>query len=597
MGYTVINRGCLFITVAVLLGFVPRAHAGQTPRRPNVILIITDDMGHGDLGVHGNPIIKTPHLDRFAKQSVRMQRFFVSPVCSPTRSSLLTGRYNYRTGVVDTFIGRSMMHPDEVTLAELLAAIGYRTGIFGKWHLGDNYPLRAMDQGFHEALVLKGGGIGQPSDPPGGESYFDPVLQHNGKQVRKKGYCSDVFTDAAMDFIAKNRDGPFFCYLAFNAPHTPLQIPERYHQMYAKVNLAHDQFPKIGQPLVGKVNFDDTAKVYGMVTNIDDNLGRLFAKLEELNLAENTIVIFLTDNGPQQVRYNSGMRMRKGSVHEGGVRVPFFVRWPAQLPKDRDVDRIAAHIDIVPTLRAACGVPQHPVSQLLLDKDLAKHRVDGVNLLPLWKGQEIAWPDRTLYVQWHRGDVPQLHRACAARSQKWRLVQPEGAGEKPLPAKFRFQLYDMDKDPYEQHDVADQHSDVVASMKAGYETWFKDVSSTRGYDPPRIHVGSDKEPVSVLTRQDWRGPKAGWGPKSVGHWEIEVARAGKYEIKTIAPAGTSKGIATLIHEIRTVSVPVMDGESKMIDVQLPAGPLRLEITIRDGADELGPRFVELRRTD
>src|SRR5262245_42451309 len=474
---------CQVAALAAIL--VPHIAVAGAPRRPNVVLIIADDMGHGDLGVHGNPIIKTPNLDRFAKQSVRMQRFFVSPVCSPTRSSLLTGRYNYRTGVVDTFIGRSMMYPDEVTLAELLAAVGYRTGIFGKWHLGDNYPLRAMDQGFHEALVLKGGGIGQPSDPPtpptppsqGGDKggYFDPVLQHNGKQVRKKGYCSDVFTDAAMDFIAKNRDGPFFCYLAFNAPHAPLQLPERYHQMYAKVNLAHDQFPKFGQPLVGKSSLDDTAKVYGMVTNIDDNLGRLFAKLEELNLAENTIVIFLTDNGPQQVRYNSGMRMRKGSVHEGGVRVPFFVRWPAQLPKDRDVDRIAAHIDVVPTLAAACGFTL-----------AEKHRVDGTNLLPLWKGQEIAWPDRTLYVQWHRGDVPQLHRACAARSQKWRLVQPEGAGEKPLPDKVRFKLYDMESDPFEQHDVADQHPEILARMKAGYEAWFRDVSSTRGYDPPRI---------------------------------------------------------------------------------------------------------------
>lgn len=571
------------VACATFVNAAAGAHAG-TPGRPNVVLIMADDMGHGDLGFHGNPIVKTPNLDRFAKESVRMKHFFVCPVCSPTRSSLLTGRYNYRTGVVDTFIGRSMMYPDEVTLAELLAALGYRTGIFGKWHLGDNYPLRAVDQGFQEALVHKGGGIGQPSDPPGGESYFDPVLQHNGKQVKKKGYCSDVFTDAAIDFIGRNRDGPFFCYLAYNAPHTPLQVPGRYHQMYAKLNLGHDQFPKIGQPLVGKSNLDDTAKVYGMVTNIDDNLGRLFAKLEELNLAENTILIFLTDNGPQQVRYNSGMLMRKGSVHEGGVRVPFFVRWPAQLPKGRDVDRIAAHIDVVPTLAAACGAA--------LAKD---HRVDGKNLLPLWKGQEIAWPDRTLYTQWHRGEVPQMHRACAARSQKWRLVQPEGVAEKPLPAKLRFKLYDMEKDPFEQRDVADQHPEIVAKMKQGYEAWFKDVSSTRGYDPPRIHIGSDKEPVTVLTRQDWRGPKAGWGPKSVGHWDVEVAKAGKFEIDITAPAGTSKGVARLIHENLTVSAPVVDGKSRMFDVSLPAGPMRLQIMIRNGTDEIGARFVEVRR--
>src|SRR5947208_2923223 len=210
-------RTWLAIAVA-MLGHAPAwTQTPPTPRRPNIVLIMADDMGHGDLGVHGNPIIRTPYLDRLAKQSVRFKNFYVSPVCSPTRASLLTGRYNYRTGVVDTFLGRSLMHPDEVTLAELLAAAGYRTGIFGKWHLGDNFPLRAMDQGFRETLVVKGGGIGQPSDPPGGSSYFDPVLQRNGKQVQKKGYCSDVFTDAAIDFIAKNKDGPFFVYLAFNA--------------------------------------------------------------------------------------------------------------------------------------------------------------------------------------------------------------------------------------------------------------------------------------------------------------------------------------------------------------------------------------------
>src|SRR5262245_31709342 len=192
-------RRCFF-PIFLTLVIVPKSFASQaaSPSRPNVILIIADDMGHGDLGVHGNPKIKTPNLDKLARQSTRFENFYVSPVCAPTRASLLTGRYNYRTGVVDTYLGRAMMHTDEVTLAEMLSSAGYRTGIFGKWHLGDNYPLRAIDQGFHEALVHKGGGIGQPSDPPGGNSYFDPFLEHNGKTVKTKGYCSDVFTDAAM---------------------------------------------------------------------------------------------------------------------------------------------------------------------------------------------------------------------------------------------------------------------------------------------------------------------------------------------------------------------------------------------------------------
>src|SRR5215475_15299228 len=192
---------CILALIVAPLAFAQPAKS----KKPNVLVIITDDQGHGDLGIHGNPVIKTPNIDKFAKQSVRMRNFHVAPVCSPTRSSLMTGRYNYRTGVVDTFQGRSMMHTDEVTLAEILRALGYRTGIFGKWHLGDCYPLRAMDQGFSESLILKGGGIGQPSDPPGGESYFNPILQHNGKAVKKDGYISDIITDAALDFIGKNK--------------------------------------------------------------------------------------------------------------------------------------------------------------------------------------------------------------------------------------------------------------------------------------------------------------------------------------------------------------------------------------------------------
>ena len=317
-------------TRLVLLGLLTacftagQGRAGEEPRRPNVLLVITDDQGYGDLGLHGNPKIRTPHLDGLARQGIEMEHFHVCPVCSPTRASLLTGRCNYRTGVVDTFLGRSLMHPEEVTLAEMLQGAGYRTGIFGKWHLGDNYPLRAIDQGFQEALVLRGGGIGQPSDPPGGDSYFDPVLQHNGKQEKTRGYCSDVFTDAALGFIERNRDRPFFAYLAFNAPHAPLQVPDSYYQLYKKMNLAPGDFPQVGHPLEGKMDPEQTARIYGMVSNIDDNVGRLLAKLDEWKLADSTLVVFLTDNGPQQPRFNAGLRGLKTSVYDGGIRVPCF---------------------------------------------------------------------------------------------------------------------------------------------------------------------------------------------------------------------------------------------------------------------------------
>ncbi len=220
--------------------------------KPNIILIVTDDQGYGDLACHDNPKILTPHLDAFAKQSMQLRHFYVSPVCSPTRSSLLTGRYNYRTGVVDTFNGRSSMHPDETTIAKILSSNGYRTGIFGKWHLGDNYPLRPQEHGFQECLVLKGGGLGQASDLPGGSSYFDPILLHNGKAEKQTGYVSKVLTDAAIGFVTTASEKPFFAYLAFNCPHTPLEISDEELQVYKEMNLAYDQFPKVGYPQKGK---------------------------------------------------------------------------------------------------------------------------------------------------------------------------------------------------------------------------------------------------------------------------------------------------------------------------------------------------------
>lgn len=556
-------------------------------RRPNVLVILTDDQGYGDLGFHGNPKIRTPNLDRLARESVRATYFYVSPVCAPTRASLMTGRYNYRTGVVDTYLGRALMHPDEVTLAEMFRDAGYRTGIFGKWHLGDNYPLRAMDQGFQESLVLKGGGIGQPSDPPGGESYFDPILQHNGKPAKTKGYCSDVFTDAALEFITENRSRPFLVWLAFNAPHAPLQVPENYYRIYREMNLAPGEFPAVGHPLSAKADPETTAKIYGMVNNIDENVGRLLAKLEGLNLAKNTIVVFLTDNGPQQVRYNSGLLERKGSVHEGGIRVPFFVRWPGRLEPGRTVERIAAHIDLAPTLLEACQLP----------KSGAVH-FDGRSLWPLLKGENVEWPDRTLYFQWHRGDEPELFRACAARSEQFKWVQPLGAGS-PLRTRPAFKLYDMSTDPLELRNIAGEHPDIVERMRRGYEQWFREVSRPRGYAPPRIHLGAPPENPVVLTRQDWRGPRAGWTTNSLGHWEVKVARAGTFQItlqfaapKTEATAHFVLGDAKLEGKLTAEATEINLGK-----VRLVPGDSRLEAWVAAPQETVGVHYVEVKRIE
>lgn len=521
-------------------------------RPPNVLLVLTDDQGYGDIGAHGNPVLRTPNLDRLRGESLWFDRFRVSPVCSPTRACLMTGRYNYRTGVVDTFQGRSMMHPDEVTLAEALSARGYATGIFGKWHLGDNYPLRPQDQGFEEVLVHRGGGIGQPSDPPG-SGYFNPVLQQNGRLAQFEGYCTDVFTDAALRFIETNRNRPFFAYLATNAPHVPLEIADRWVAPY------------LGGGLDERV-----AKVYGMVANADANVGRVLDRLAALGLDNDTVVVFLTDNGPQlpPERYNAGMRGAKGTVYEGGIRVPCFVRWPRGLPAGR-VDGAAAHIDLMPTLLAACGVPAPDGVAF-----------DGRNLLPQLR-REAPWPDRALYFQWHRGDAPELFRNCAAVSGRYKLVEGR-------------ELYDLQTDPAEARDLAGDLPDVLARMREDCAAWFADVGATRGYAPPRIHLGTPHENPVVLTRQDWRGAE-GWRDNNVGWWEVEVARSGEYDVRVIGSPETAATAAHLRVGAVELEGPVSGGRERVFPARLDPGPARLEAWLDTPDGRRGAWNVEVRR--
>ena len=376
---------------AIVLIFAVFTGLSQEKKRPNVILIITDDQGYGDLGITGNDQIKTPVLDKFAKESVRFNNFYVSPVCAPTRSSLMTGRYSLRTGVRDTYNGGAIMAPNEITIAEMLKQGGYQTGIFGKWHLGDNYPSRPNDQGFDESLIHLSGGMGQVGDFTtyfeGDRSYFDPVLWHNGEKEKYSGYCSDIFADNAVQFIEKNKDNPFFCYLSFNAPHTPLQVPENYYQQYADIDPSLT-FKKNNSATreMNEKEKEDARRVYAMVTNIDDNIGKLLKKLDKLEIAENTIVIFMTDNGPQQLRYVGGMRGLKGSVYRGGVRVPFFLRFPSGFKGNKDIETTSAHIDVLPTLAKLCSV-EAP----------SDRKIDGKSLLPVLENKKVDWADRSLF--------------------------------------------------------------------------------------------------------------------------------------------------------------------------------------------------------
>lgn len=561
-----IDRRSFLQTSAIALASAGCANlsTGATRRRPNVVLILTDDQGYGDLACLGNPHVRTPNLDSLHAQSVRLTQYHHSPVCAPTRASLMTGRYNYRTCAIDTYRGRAMMHFSEVTLAELLGTAGYRTGIFGKWHLGDCFPMRAMDQGFQESLVIRGGGLMQPSDPPGSGGYFDPILARNGVLERHRGYCTDIFAEAAIRFIESHAGQPFFCYLATNAPHTPLVVDDAYVAPYLAMGLP-----------------EPAAKAYGMIANIDENVGRVLQALDRLGIADDTIVLFMTDNGAQipgdAPRFNAGMRGTKGSVYQGGIRVPCFVRWPGTLRARRDIDRIAAHIDIAPTLLDACGVPA--------PRGL---HFDGKSLWPLLLEERDAteWPDRSLFFQWHRGDVPEPYVNCAVRTQRFKLVNG-------------LELYDLEADPAEEHDIAAQYPAVTARLRDEYEAWLRDVSSTRGYAPPPIVIGDPRVNPVFLTLQDQRTGEAPAGPNG-GFWSLKVTQAGTYQA-TLRFAGediqNSPGPWTVRLQIGGVRLQrefaTLADACVFDSVSLPAGPASLRAWIESKKTAHSAFFVDV----
>jgi len=488
---------------------------------------MTDDQGYGDFGFTGNPAIATPNLDLLAANSALMNPFYVHPVCAPTRACLMTGRYNYRTRAIDTYIGRAMMEPEEITLAEILKENGYATGIFGKWHLGDNHPMRPQDQGFDEVLVHRGGGIGQPSDPLGAErKYTDPALLHNGKLVSMKGYCTDLYFDHAWKWIEdQHPKEPFFAYIPTNAPHGPFHdVPEDLYDDYRSGDLGNDRFPTVrGHPLPEKSNSDRRARIFAMISNIDENIGRLLDRLRKRNILNNSLIIFLTDNGPNGRRYVSGMRGSKGTVYEGGIRTPLLLHWPDAIKPGMHSDRITAHIDIMPTIMDACNIQP--------SRDL---NLDGRSILPLLLNKEVHWEDRAIIIQAHRGNEPMLYHNFMIRTQEWKLVHASGFGRETFEGEPKFELYNMQTDPLEMIDVASKYPDKVQELLKSYESWFDDVGSTRpdNYAPPRIHVGTPHENPVVLTRQDWRHEKGhAWGRLSNGHWQLYAAHSGPYQIK------------------------------------------------------------------
>jgi arylsulfatase A-like enzyme len=428
--------------------------------RPNIVLMITDDQGYPPVGRHGHPWIQTPNLDQLYDASVRFTRFMVSPTCAPTRSAMMTGRHAMRNGVTHTILERERMTLDATTLPQVLKTAGYTSGIFGKWHLGDEEPYQPHRRGFDEAFIHGAGGIGQAykcscADAPDNK-YFDPVVRHNGSFVKTRGFCTDVFFTGAMDWMrrVKDQDAPFFAYITTNAPHGPFIAPPANAKRFTDLGFGEQQ-----------------AGFYGMIENIDENVGRLMDKLAEWRLLENTLVIFMSDNGmtgggsgkgvigrtadgKEMVFYNADMKGLKGSVDEGGVRVPFFVRWDSRIKPGRDIDRLAAHLDLLPTLAALAGARIPP------------GQVEGRSLLPLIEDADAPWPDRYLFAhqgRWPTGAEPNdfQWRNFAVRNQRFRLVGNN-------------QLYDMQLDPGQTTNVIQDHPQVAEAMLAAYDAWWKE---------------------------------------------------------------------------------------------------------------------------
>ncbi len=504
------------LLIAALAAFFVDTSQGATAK-PNVILVITDDQGYGDIAAHGNPIIKTPHLDKLHGESVRLDDYHVAPTCAPTRAALITGHWTNRTGVWHTIMGRSMLRENEVTLGKILGDAGYATGMFGKWHLGDNYPYRPEDRGFQEVMRHGGGGVGQTPDY-WDNAYFDGAYFHNGKAEPVTGHCTDVFFRYAKKFISKQAEAgkPFFAYICTNAPHGPMHAPQEWADLYKDLQSPGKakKKAKAGGPDVASQHY------YGMISHIDDNVGRMRKFLDDKGLTENTIFIFTTDNGTVRSNlFDGGMRGSKGSEYDGGHRVPFFIHWPAgKLTGGRQVETITSYVDVVPTLIDFCGVPA-PQSVTF----------DGVSIRSLLeKGDHAGWQDRILVTDSQRVRDPIKWRKSAVMTDRWRLINGE-------------ELYDIDADPMQTGDLSNDHPETVKRLRGFYEAWWGELEPTFALTT-EIYLGHPKANPATLTCHDWIADgstpwnhthirKGDDAPDHTGFWAVKVVEAGDYEVE------------------------------------------------------------------
>lgn len=600
-----------FLAALVLL---PLFAPAQTAAKPNVIVLLTDDQGYGDIGRHGNPVIRTPHLDRLHDESVRFTDFHVDSYCTPTRAALLTGRYAHRVGGWGTVAGRNMLRDDETTMAEVFRHNGYRTGLFGKWHLGANYPYRPIDRGFDEWLGRGDGGAGCTSDYWGNDRVNDRYLRNGDWEAAPRpGYECDVFFEAAMQFIRAEKARPFFVYLATFNPHSPFSVPG----------------PAWARPYLDKVPAA-AAHFFASITRFDENLGRLRAFLAAEGLQENTLILFLTDNGTStgESVFNAGMRGKKGSPYDGGHRVPCFLHWPAGgFNRPVAVDSLTAHLDVLPTLV--------DLFALRLPKPIA---FDGTILKPLLADPRAPRPERTLVLGTPRNQVganpvpPRFGENVAVMTDRWRLVNDR-------------ELYDVEADPGQQRDLAGEQPRVVDTLRTIYRDYWSSVSARDEGWRGRPVIGSARARDVELSAENWFPTQGNcpWNQAAVaagaavfGHWPVRIAEAGTYCIEvrrwpreTDAPlAGLPRGqktvdaylpngpVSGLLYGGEPKALPVariqlrIGGKALAADVepaatsvsfvvQLAAGPVDLEAILldREGKPLAGAPYVSLHRRE
>ncbi|MEL7119128.1 MAG: arylsulfatase [Bacteroidota bacterium] len=591
---SILKTSTRFILGAVLiLGLTSQAVQSQTSKlgKPNIIIVITDDQGKGDLACMGNPYIKTPAMDQFHKESVRLTDFHVSTTCAPTRGALLTGRHTNRLNVFHTIAGRSLLFEDEVLLSQILAQNGYTNGMFGKWHLGDNYPFRPEDRGFHEVVRHGGGGITQGPDYWGND-YFDDTYWHNGVSKQYEGYCTDVFFSEALKFIEKNKDKPFFCYISTNAPHGPLNVPKDYYDLYKNEQALNDRFKRF----------------YGMITNIDDNFNLLRKRLQEWKISDNTILIFMTDNGTAGGNkvYDGGLRGAKASQYEGGHRVPFFIYWKdGNIQGGKDIDQIIAHYDVLPTLVDMLGITYNPVKKL-----------DGLSFYPLLNGKKDNLPYRTIYVDTQRGQNLVKYKQYSVMDQEWRLVDGK-------------ELYKMPEDLGQKNNVIEKYPEVGEKLSLAYEKWWQSLEDEKANESyAYIKVGSKFENPSRISSHDmmtgkftrmWHQYGAANGVQASGKWKIEFVEDGNYQIslrrfpresglaindtfpeaerrivlEKIMPASTKNDFteASLYVAHLGATQKISEGQDEVVFTkQIPAGKYDMEAQLIDSQGRVYPAY-------